>query len=421
MGGQGRGPSLPGGRDPNAVEAIPITQKPKSGGSILGNTRRSSVGGDKSPAPPEAAAVKLSPEEVKKKTEGLFAEYLGPGGDIVEAIECMKELIPGNCFGTVVTKLYMDTLEKKDTDQAKIGALVLACLEKKLIKGEDVVEALNAVLGEVEELQMDIPKVGVIAATFCGQFLAVEGELASLSSGFETLKDSNKAVKTLLLTLNVIKEIKTEDFARECFSSSAIDFKTLVADYIPAEEADAEVADNIKSAKADWLMPLLGAEEYLRTSYGNGTASAEMVGWVQEHVAAGLIQDAKFAHIMMRALLNHTESKKDVSVVKQYASLFQTFFQTEDEVLPEHLLQQKEMLFEVQLFCHERDFREKCIMNLFKQLYEDDIIEEDAYTAWSEDTDNTTPNKMKAIMEANKFLTWLQEQNEESDEEDDDE
>merc|ERR1711865_855675 len=263
---------------------------------------------------------------VKKKTEGLFAEYLGPGGDIVEAIECMKELIPGNCFGTVVTKLYMDTLEKKDTDQAKIGALVLACLEKKVIKGEDVVEALNAVLGEVEELQMDIPKVGVIAATFCGQFLAVEGELASLSSGFETLNDSNKAVKTLLLTLNVIKEIKTEDFARECFSSSAIDFKTLVADYIPAEEADAEVADNIKSAKADWLMPLLGAEEYLRTSYGNGTASAEMVGWVQEHVAAGLIQDAKFAHIMMRALLNHTESKKDVSVVKQYASLFQTFF-----------------------------------------------------------------------------------------------
>merc|ERR1712166_529588 len=187
-------------------------------------------------------------------------------------------------------------------DQAKIGALVLACLEKKVIKGEDVVEALNAVLGEVEELQMDIPKVGVIAATFCGQFLAVEGELASLSSGFETLKDSNKAVKTLLLTLNVIKEIKTEDFARECFSSSAIDFKTLVADYIPAEEADAEVADNINSAKADWLMPLLGAEEYLRTSYGNGTASAEMVGWVQEHVAAGLIQDAKFAHIMMRAL-----------------------------------------------------------------------------------------------------------------------
>merc|ERR1712166_401472 len=273
-------------------------------------------------------------------------------------------------------------------DQAKIGALVLACLEKKVIKGEDVVEALNAVLGEVEELQMDIPKVGLIAATFCGQFLAVEGELASLSSGFETLKDSNKAVKTLLLTLNVIKEIKTEDFARECFSSSAIDFKTLVADYIPAEEADAEVADNIKSAKADWLMPLLGAEEYLRTSYGNGTASAEMVGWVQEHVAAGLIQ---------------------------------AFFQTEDEVLPEHLLRQKEMLFEVQLFCHERDFREKCIMNLFKQLYEDDIIEEDAYTAWCEDTDNTTPNKMKAIMEANKFITWLQEQNEESDEEDDDE
>ena len=77
-------------------------------------------------APPEVAAVKLSPEQVTKKTAGLFAEYLGPGGDIVEAIECMKELIPGNFFGAVVTKLHnvMDTLEKKNTDREKIGALV---------------------------------------------------------------------------------------------------------------------------------------------------------------------------------------------------------------------------------------------------------------------------------------------------------
>ena len=46
--------------------------------------------------------------------------------------------------------------------------MVLACLEKKVIKGEDVVGALNTVLGEVEKLQMDIPKVGAYAATFCG-------------------------------------------------------------------------------------------------------------------------------------------------------------------------------------------------------------------------------------------------------------
>ena len=39
-------------------------------------------------------------------------------------------------------------------------------------------------------------------------------------------------------------------------------------------------------------------------------------------------------------------------------------------------------------------------------------------THHDEGTDNTTPDKMKAVMEANKFVTWLQEQSEEeSDEE----
>jgi hypothetical protein len=283
-----------------------------------------------------------------------------------------------------------------------------------------MVEGLIAVLGEVEELQIDIPKVGVHVATFCGQYLAVEGELEALSSGFETLKVCNKAVKLVLQTLCVIKDIKDEDFARDCFARSSIELKSLLADYIPAEEADAEVADQIKGAKGEWLVPLLGAEDYLRSAYTKGIASNEVIGWVRDHVAEGLIKGAKFAKIMMRALLNHTETTKDLSVVKQYTSVFQIFFQSEDEVLPEHIAQQKAMLFEVQLFCHEREFRDNMIMNLFKHLYEDDIIEEDAYTAWSEDTTDQTPNKMKAVMQANKFLTWLQEQNEESDEEEDD-
>ena len=45
---------------------------------------------------------------------------------------------------------------------------------------------------------------------------------------------------------------------------------------------------------------------------------------------------------------------------------------------------------------------------LFYQLYNVDIVFEDAYGVWREDLDNATPGKQQALIQVNEFLVWLE-------------
>lgn len=57
--------------------------------------------------------------------------------------------------------------------------------------------------------------------------------------------------------------------------------------------------------------------------------------------------------------------------------------------------------------------------DIFQQLYDTDIITDEAFIFWKE-SEEEHPGKLKAIIKANAFLTWI-EQDEDSDEEDDEE
>lgn len=55
------------------------------------------------------------------------------------------------------------------------------------------------------------------------------------------------------------------------------------------------------------------------------------------------------------------------------------------------------------------------------QLYELDIVFQEAFSLWREDLDEPTPGKDKALFQVNEFLVWLEQAEEESEGEDEDE
>lgn len=57
------------------------------------------------------------------------------------------------------------------------------------------------------------------------------------------------------------------------------------------------------------------------------------------------------------------------------------------------------------------------LLRWFVNLYDLEIIEEDAFLTWKEDLAQDYPGKGKALFQVNQWLTWLQE-TEEDDEED---
>jgi hypothetical protein len=57
----------------------------------------------------------------------------------------------------------------------------------------------------------------------------------------------------------------------------------------------------------------------------------------------------------------------------------------------------------------------------FSQLYEKDVVDEDAFMGWKDDVANKTPGKQTAIMNTLRWFEWLStaDEPEEDDDEDD--
>lgn len=79
-------------------------------------------------------------------------------------------------------------------------------------------------------------------------------------------------------------------------------------------------------------------------------------------------------------------------------------------------------LYRVQAYCSTLDFPKGLIEKVFMNLYEHDIVDEDAFIAYKYDLtdDDETPGKMKAIIQLTNWLEWLEHAKEEEEEEDSD-
>ncbi len=80
---------------------------------------------------------------------------------------------------------------------------------------------------------------------------------------------------------------------------------------------------------------------------------------------------------------------------------------------------QTNCLFEVQRYCHDAGWPQLMAKKLFYLLYEEEIVVEESYNVWREDTDDPTPGKTKALVQVNEFLQWLETAEDEDDEDED--
>lgn len=58
------------------------------------------------------------------------------------------------------------------------------------------------------------------------------------------------------------------------------------------------------------------------------------------------------------------------------------------------------------------------LLRFFMNLYDMEVVEEEAFLKWKEEVNDQYPGKGKALFQVNQWLTWLEQAEEESDEED---
>lgn len=86
--------------------------------------------------------------------------------------------------------------------------------------------------------------------------------------------------------------------------------------------------------------------------------------------------------------------------------------------LHEHVDLQIAALYAAQVFCYSHGFPKGMLLRFFMNLYDMEVVEEEAFLKWKEEVNDQYPGKGKALFQVNQWLTWLEQAEEESDEED---
>ena len=123
--------------------------------------------------------------------------------------------------------------------------------------------------------------------------------------------------------------------------------------------------------------------------------------------------DEKVARIVMRCVLNAAvegdEAPAAARICKQIdrcAKLLKKC--TSSQAAPKRLVKQAGCLYEVQAFCHSKSWPAGLMKKLFYNLYESDVVFEDAYGVWREDVNDQTPGKDKALFQVSAPLASLE-------------
>jgi len=184
-------------------------------------------------------------------------------------------------------------------------------------------------------------------------------------------------------------------------------------------------------AKAREQEQLEQIEGYLKGALGTvsseegheavGAASVEEVmAWMADHASSSV----STARIVSRCVL-HTASVERMQVedVKKIAAALMQSISRWGTLLKKYHVcanaaeqneRQANCLFEVQGYCMAANWPQGLCKMVFYKLYDDDIVFEDAFNIWREDT-TETPGKMKALVQVNEFLQWLETAQEDED------
>jgi len=390
---------------------IKQSDKPPPSGTILGG-RRPSIDKASSPLQAPIEVVKLTPEVFKRKADGLLLEYLS-SGDVDEACECIKELRADH--EKALESFYMEVLEKKQKNRDMVLTLVRKACETKAVTGAQAALALTGLLNSVEDLEMDIPMMGTYAATFSADLIGdgyVQLEMLKVALG--GLAEAGKiAVKLIQQLAAKVGEAK----ARDLWNEANIDLGSLLN---PKGCPEEQLLEFVGEKGIGWLFPLVSCKKFLTQAFREEQDVDSILEWLKTNVSNELLISDQGARTVMKALLTHFGSADDKIKLEKYGKVALVLYGGD---APEMTKKQVQLIYEVQLYCYEKNFADGMLQRLFHAIYDHDMVLEDSFNLWKADTPEDAQGekaKRAAVLHANKFLQWLAEAEEDSEEEEDD-
>ncbi|XP_064601391.1 eukaryotic translation initiation factor 4 gamma 2-like [Liolophura sinensis] len=383
------------------------------------------VSQDKNKAPKKQV---LNREETLKAANTMLEEYL-ESGDMAAAIATLKDIAVNKYIPEILTKALTMTIDLSDDDKREeVMVFIAKAKSENLISPEQFQEAFEVLLDQMAGLENEIPLVRSYTAKIAAW--AVSKDVVTLTE-LSTPMENGSHYPLFLLCLQQMHKVKDKDWLINIFNDSKINLQNM----LPESERNKErMMEILEDRSLTFLFPLLRVQADLVKQIQADPNAASIYKWIKERVDTSLLYTPNFVNILTSSLLKYITQESgtvgesvDLNMVADKAStekeklLLDKMKGVLQKFLHDNIKLQIASLYSVQVFCFNLKFPKGMILRLFMHLYDMEIVEEESFIKWKEEVNDEYPGKGKALFQVNQWLTWLEQAEEETDEEDEDE
>eukprot|EP00658_Telonema_sp_P-2_P080627 TRINITY_DN8059_c0_g2_i1.p2 TRINITY_DN8059_c0_g2~~TRINITY_DN8059_c0_g2_i1.p2 ORF type:complete len:200 (+),score=76.03 TRINITY_DN8059_c0_g2_i1:286-885(+) len=165
----------------------------------------------------------MEPAVFEKKMGSIIDEYLA-STDEVEACACVKELeADDDLLSTLVVTAVLHVMEKKERDRTMVDELMMHLGKQALIKQEHVVAGLTALMNQVPDMVMDVPKFGQYVSNTMATLLAHDVMAPEqVKALFEPVSGTSQGAKMFVWLYDHVVTLTDEDRAKAAYSQAGM-------------------------------------------------------------------------------------------------------------------------------------------------------------------------------------------------------
>lgn len=366
-----------------------------------------------------------SKEDVLKKVESLMEEYLR-SGNVQDALSSYREQkIPDRFVRHVLLAIMTHTLDKSDADRELAGSVIVELKKESLVSSAQFLDGFRDLVAHMAEKDQEIPRIYSHVAGFAAH--AIAEELTSLVEISE-ITENGAYYPLFMLILQQLYKTQGRTKLTQLFNNSKVNLLNMLPEVDRTKDRLSEI---LEDRGLTFLFPLLRIQSELWKQLQADPNPTQFYKWIKENLDPSHHTNAGFINALMTVLVKYITQEstlvegcdpntvpdkalqeKEKALLEKYKLVLQAFLHEQTDL-------QVMAVYSLQVYCYSVQFPKGMLLRWFVNLYDLEIVEEDAFLKWKEDITDAYPGKGKALFQVNQWLMWLAEAESEEEEEDD--
>lgn len=341
----------------------------------------------------------MSEEALELKAKAIIDEYLH-NDDKKEAINCIRDL-QGQKMSVIATHFYNHVLERSEAARKKTASLLHDCVKLDYIKHEDYLTGVRDVVEFAEDNEIDVPKIWQYLGELVGPMME-DGliPLSCLSSICLPIPTHNKRGKLVMHVLHYISSREGHGKTGDLWRQSGLNWNEFVQyegeefkEFIRVNKLEYTIAkERTKScSERELTFEEIGSE--IQSLLKKSSEDEEIFDWIEVNVGDVRCKESKFIRVLMTEVCSSaikvtsqgssSKCEKIPNVLHNRSHLLRKYIDNQPEL-------EQQALYSLQILVHKLEHPPGLLNWVFEELYDDDVISEDAFRSWQ----STDPRDM---------------------------